>query len=98
MGDPAQAHAVFRCVQEAITNTVRHAAAQNVWVDLARDGGRIQVSVRDDGRGAATPTPGNGITGMRERFEDAGGGLEIASRPGQGFELRAWLPASGERT
>jgi signal transduction histidine kinase len=40
---------------------------------------------------------GNGLTGMRERFEDAGGGLEIASAQGQGFRLRAWLPVDGEQ-
>jgi signal transduction histidine kinase len=96
VGDPAQAHAVFRCVQEAITNAVRHASARNLWVEVARAGGRLEVRVRDDGRGACAATPGNGLTGMRERFEDAGGGLTIASSPGQGFEVRAWLPAGGE--
>jgi signal transduction histidine kinase len=95
--DPSQAHAVFRCVQEAITNAVRHARAENVWIEVGRDGGRLEVSVRDDGRGAAAAAPGNGLAGMRERFEDAGGGLDVASAPGEGFRLRAWLPASGER-
>jgi signal transduction histidine kinase len=95
--DPSQAHAVFRCVQEAITNAVRHAGARNLWIDVGCDAERLEVLVRDDGRGAARPSPGNGLTGMRERFEDAGGGLEIASSPGQGFRLRAWLPASGDR-
>jgi len=96
VGDPSQAHALFRCVQEAITNAVRHAAARNVWVEVARADRRIHVRVRDDGRGAAAPAPGNGLIGMRERFEGGGGGLEVRTSPGRGFELRAWLPAAGE--
>jgi len=96
--DPSQAHAVFRCVQEAITNAVRHAQARNIWIDVERDAGRLELRLRDDGCGVTEVRPGNGLTGMRERFEDAGGGLELASEPGQGFGLRAWLPVSGEST
>ncbi len=92
LADPSQAHAVFRCVQEAITNAVRHAGARNVWIDLAREPGRLELRIRDDGRGAPEATPGNGLTGMRERLEAAGGGLEIDRQPGQGFRLSAWLP------
>ena len=94
--NPAHAHAIFRCVQEAITNAVRHAGARHLWIDVTREPERVEVRVRDDGRGAAHPTPGNGITGMTERFVDAGGALEIESAPGRGFQLRAWLPAGGE--
>jgi two-component system sensor histidine kinase DesK len=94
--NPAHAHAIFRCVQEAITNAVRHASARHLWIEVSRGPERVEVRVRDDGRGAADPTPGNGITGMSERFEDAGGGLEVESAPGGGFELRAWLPVGGE--
>ena len=96
--EPYQAHAVFRCVQEAITNAVRHAQARNVWIDVVRTAGRLELRVRDDGCGVAEVTPGNGLTGMRERFEEAGGGLEVASESGQGFRLRAWLPVNGEAT
>ncbi len=95
--DPSQAHAVFRCVQEAITNAVRHANARNVWIDVALEGERLELHVRDDGRGASKLSPGNGLSGMRERFEDADGGLEIAAEPGQGVRLRGWFPVRGER-
>jgi signal transduction histidine kinase len=98
LADPSQAHAVFRCVQEAITNAVRHAEARNVWIELAREPGRLELRIRDDGRGAPEPRPGNGLTGMRERLEAAGGGLELDCQPGRGFQLRGWLPTSGEPT
>jgi signal transduction histidine kinase len=93
--DPAHGHAIFRCVQEAITNTMRHAGARHLWIDISRAPERVEVRVRDDGRGADDPTPGNGITGMAERFADAGGGLQFESAPGRGFSLRAWLPVGG---
>lgn len=96
--EPAQAHAIFRCVQEAITNAVRHGRARNLWVELARGEDRLTFRVRDDGRGAEAPRPGNGLAGMRERLEEVGGGLELASSPGRGFRLDGWLPLEGARS
>ena len=91
--DPAQAHALFRCVQEAITNTRKHARARQLWIELEREGSGILLRVRDDGRGAADVTPGNGLQGMRERLAGLGGRLDLETRPGDGFTLRAWMPA-----
>lgn len=91
--DPARAHALFRTVQEAITNAVRHARARNLWIEVAStSGGDLLVTVHDDGRGAPHFTPGHGLTGMRERIEAVGGRLEIEPRSAQGFGLRAVLP------
>ena len=53
----------------------------------------VLVHARDDGRGAPGFRAGHGLTGMRERVEAVGGRLELESRPGQGFEVRAQLPA-----
>lgn len=92
--DPDQAHALVRCVQEIVTNTVRHAAAENLWIEVGRDDGGVTVRSRDDGRGTAAIRPGNGLTGMRERFEQVGGRLSYQSTPGHGFRLEASLPAS----
>lgn len=91
--DPACAHAVFRCAQEAITNAVRHAEARHVWIDLAcsPDGG-IELQVRDDGRGARQIVFGNGLRGMRERVEEIGGRLDVSTGPGAGFGVRARIP------
>lgn len=93
--DPTRAHTVLRCVQEIITNAMRHAGANNLWIELARTGNGIAIRARDDGRGARDVRPGHGLTGMRERLEQVGGRLEIESQPAKGFRLNAWLPLSG---
>jgi len=78
--------ALFRVVQEALTNVARHAGAGQVSVVMSHHGGRIRVVVEDDGRGfdPATPTGRLGIRGIRERVELLGGGLRIESAPGAG--------------
>jgi signal transduction histidine kinase len=93
--DPTRAHTVLRCVQEIITNAIRHAAASNLWIELARTGSGIAIRARDDGRGTKELRPGHGLTGMRERLEQVGGRLEIETQPAKGFQLNAWLPLSG---
>jgi signal transduction histidine kinase len=92
IADAALAHAVFRCVQEIVTNAVRHAQARNLWIEVRRGPGGLIVDGRDDGRGAAAYTPGHGLTGMGERLRALGGSLVVASHPGRGFEVRATLP------
>jgi signal transduction histidine kinase len=89
---PEVAHAVYRCVQEIVTNSVRHAYAGNLWIALSRAGAGVTLHARDDGRGAVAVRPGLGLSGMRERLEQAGGRLEVASSAAGGFELTAWLP------
>ena len=89
----AQAQVVLRCVQEAITNTVRHAAAKHLHVAVVADASGIRVETRDDGRGTSAVVPGNGLTGMRERFEALGGTLQTCSTPGAGFAAVGHLPA-----
>lgn len=87
----AVATAVVRTVQEGLTNAIRHAEAFNLWIDARAAEGRIAVTIRDDGRGARNFTPGNGLSGMRERIEGLGGEVEFHSR--EGFAIRAWVPA-----
>lgn len=93
--DLGAAHVILRCAQEAITNAVKHADADHVWIHVERDGDEIAVHARDDGRGAAHVRHGNGLQGMRERVEGAGGRMRIHTSPGGGFALEAWLPAGG---
>jgi signal transduction histidine kinase len=85
--------ALVKCVQEVITNTTRHAEARNVWIVLTRADDGITLRAHDDGRGVKTVAPGNGLTGMRERFEALGGRVELRSSEGRGFEVHGFLPA-----
>jgi signal transduction histidine kinase len=87
-----QAEALLRCVQEGLTNALRHSGAKHVRVSVRRAGGGIQAEVSDDGRGSAGAVAGHGLRGMRERIEEAGGQLLIDSPPGGGFRLRALVP------
>lgn len=87
--------AVYRIVQEALGNAIRHACASRVAVEVAGDGFGMRVAVRDDGRGfdPATATSGFGLKRMREWAELFGGSLEIDSSAGRGTEIRAAIPA-----
>lgn len=85
-------HALFRCAQEAITNTVRHAAAQNLWIRIARNSEGFHFSARDDGRGAMDIFYGHGLTGMRERVQELGGRMKCESYPDSGFYLEVLVP------
>ena len=78
-------------LREAVTNIVRHAAADRVEVELQSDPRSLALSISDDGRGCPIK-PGNGLTGMRERIEQLGGRLSVDSAPGVGTRLRIWLP------
>jgi signal transduction histidine kinase len=90
--DGAQAHALLRCVQEIITNTARHASAQNLWIEIAQRPDGIDLHARDDGRGSSELRWGNGLRGMRERFEEYAGRVEFHSVAGKGFEVRGFMP------
>jgi signal transduction histidine kinase len=83
----------FRIVQEALTNTLKHAGPARAAV-LVRYGRQVlELEVADDGVG--TPTlngTGHGLIGMRERVALHGGELDVESRPGEGFTIRANLP------
>jgi signal transduction histidine kinase len=92
-GIPAPvATAVYRVVQESLTNTVRHANASRVSVTVRYSPDNVLVDVQDNGRGAAGEvTDGHGIAGMRERVAALGGAL-TAGPTKAGFAVRATLP------
>src|SRR4051812_7826503 len=90
--DPRCALAVLRCAQEVVTNAARHAGARNLWLAVSQRDGFVELHARDDGHGARQVLPGNGLRGMRERLEGAGGSLAIETAEGHGFELRARVP------
>ena len=86
---------VLRCAQEIATNAARHAGAENLWLELSEKDGRLELRARDDGRGADEVRAGNGLRGLRERVERAGGALTVETSPGAGFSVRATLPLPG---
>jgi signal transduction histidine kinase len=96
---PDQAHALMRCAQEAVTNTVRHAEADNLWLQVTRDGEGVRLIARNDGKARpAASAPGSGLLGMRERVEALGGKLAVQAGAGLGFTVEAWLPSRAPRT
>jgi signal transduction histidine kinase len=92
LANPELAHALFRCVQEALTNALRHAGAQQVWIQVETTEHHTRVVVRDDGSGVTQVRLGNGLQGLCERLNELGGGIEIEPGPGTGLVVRAWLP------
>jgi signal transduction histidine kinase len=84
---------VYRLVQEALTNVVKHAAASRVAIEIVASEHQVELTVRDDGAGfdPEAPREGFGITGMRERVGLSNGTLEVASIPGEGTAVVATL-------
>jgi signal transduction histidine kinase len=84
---------IYRLIQEALSNVVKHARASSVHITATADGGYVSVEVRDDGVGFNTKSPGGGfgLAGIRERVYLAGGRLELESTP-EGTVVRARIP------
>ena len=90
---------LFRILQEALTNVVRHAGAAGVAVRIAREGDDVILTVVDDGSGLVErPGPSLGILGMRERARAAGGTLIVVGAPGRGTTVTARLPLGAGMT
>ncbi len=97
----------YRIVQEALTNTLRHAAASRADVSVRSADGLLELDIRDDGRGPGAGTSagvggagsgaGRGIAGMRERAAMLGGTLDAGPLPGGGFRVHARLPLEAPR-
>jgi signal transduction histidine kinase len=98
--------ACFRVVQEALTNVVRHARAQHVWIELRQRHGRLELEVRDDGVGFDVETTleqaaargSLGLLGMRERVQILGGDLEVESTRASGTWIRLSIPVTSRET
>ena len=86
--------ALVRCLQEVVTNTLRHASASRLDVSVTGGGGEVVLRAVDDGIGTARVDPGNGLTGMSERFTALGGSLELESARNRGFTVVARVPLS----
>jgi signal transduction histidine kinase len=85
----------FRIVQEALTNTLKHAHASRAEVSVRYTDAGLEIEVLDDGAGNGGPGGGRGIVGMRERAVLLGGELSAGPRPAGGFQVRARMPLEG---
>lgn len=90
---------VYRLAQEGVTNAQRHGEPTRIEVAVAVDpaAGRVEVAVRDDGRGLAATPQGFGLAGLAERVQLLGGRLAVAAATQGGVELTATLPLIGEK-
>jgi signal transduction histidine kinase len=95
----AVATAVYRAVQESLTNIARHSGAKNAWVVLGATDGVVHVEIEDDGRGIAPEDLAKarslGLKGMRERIAFLGGSLDIGRAPRGGTRLKLTVPLRG---
>jgi signal transduction histidine kinase len=92
---PSAELAVYRLVQEALTNVAKHAGARTVWLRLGERGDRVEAEVRDDGQGFdahGVSSRTYGLLGMRFRAEAEGGALTLQTAPGQGTRVGIGLP------
>jgi len=102
---PALELSIYRVVQEALTNVVKHAPGARATVDLAVSDDQVRIEVADDGApagaragedgGPASPGTGHGIVGMRERIGAFGGWLVAEPLAGRGFRVLAQIPIEG---
>ena len=97
--DPDIESGTFRIVQEALVNCGKHSGAANVRIQIAVHGDRLQVEIRDDGKGfdlealgTRSQAPGHGLLNMRDRAALAGGELRVESAPGEGTRIRLVMP------
>jgi signal transduction histidine kinase len=97
--------ALFRIMQESLTNVHRHSDSERCWVILRKEAGAVTLEVRDEGRGSAdlagaavrngVPTPGVGLSGMQERARQLGGNLKVETGY-DGWRVHVRLPVADE--
>jgi signal transduction histidine kinase len=89
--------AVYRIVQEAITNVIRHAQAQQCLVSITVHNHHLDLTITDDGPGFLPNVHfGVGLHSMRERAEELGGHIHFENQPQGGARVQMWLPLPGD--
>jgi two-component system sensor kinase FixL len=85
---------LFRIVKEAIANAVRHGEAKNIWIRLGADGGKLNLSITDDGKGfrVAEEHSGMGMLTMAHRVKTMAGTIQVESAPGKGTRINCEIP------
>ncbi len=87
--------ATYFVVAEALTNIARYAQAESAQVRVARNGGAVEIEVRDDGVGGADAAVGTGLRGLEDRVTALDGELVVISPAGEGTTVRARIPLGG---
>jgi signal transduction histidine kinase len=82
----------YYIVAESLANVAKHAGATRAVVRVSEADGQLQIEVDDDGTGGASPRPGSGLTGLRDRVEAIGGRLTLDSTAGAGTHVVAAMP------
>jgi signal transduction histidine kinase len=91
--------ALFRAIQEGLTNIHRHAGAEQVWLDLAVQNGTVSLTIADDGQGFPDVIEDGrfGLEGIRERARELGGEVDLQAREGGGAQICLRIPAADDR-
>ena len=89
-----QAETLLRCTREALTNILRHSGASRCDISFNSTDSHYHLQVRDDGRCRDSVTPGNGLKGIKERVEEAGG--DVRWYADSGFVIDIYLPLESE--
>lgn len=89
-------HNLYLTVKEALNNVVKHSGASEIWIRLSVQESVFSIAIEDNGCGfdarhVSRSAPGNGLSNMRKRMEEAGGKLDLESQPGQGTNIRLIL-------
>ena len=83
---------LYRCAYELVNNTLKHANASKIDIQLMQDSKEVTLTVSDDGKGMADGAEGMGLQNIRERIEPYNGRLDIVSADGQGTDINITLP------
>jgi signal transduction histidine kinase len=89
--EPIEVAAYF-VASEALANAAKHSTASRIDILLEQRGGRLLLSVRDDGIGGADAARGSGLVGLTDRVEALGGSIRVSSRLGKGTQIAVELP------
>ncbi len=94
--DPVIEAAIYRVVQESLHNVAKHAQAQNVDIQMEREGETLRLVIEDDGVGIRAVTnplrPSFGMAGMQERISTLGGKMRVVSHKGEGTKISVTVP------
>jgi len=82
---------IYRVCQEAVTNTIKHSDAENIYIIIRNNDRKIDINIFDDGKGCKSIKKGNGLSGMEQRIEEVGGTIKFTSIINEGFYIKGQI-------